>query len=71
MVVGTFSQTLSCTAAASSSTATPNVDEDCNGTWDNTSSATVTTICAYEGGTCSFAGTKTIVYYCPGGNATS
>lgn len=34
-VAGTFPTTLSCTPMAGSSTSTPNVDEDCNGYWDD------------------------------------
>jgi len=34
--IGTFTQTVACTATAGSSSPTPDKDEDCNGYWDNT-----------------------------------
>ncbi|MFB0965189.1 MAG: hypothetical protein QMC36_05935 [Patescibacteria group bacterium] len=34
--IGTFAQNLTCSAVAVSVSATPDVDEDCNGQWDNT-----------------------------------
>lgn len=33
--VATFPQTLACSARAGSASATPTIDEDCNGVWDN------------------------------------
>jgi len=41
---GVFPQTLQCALLVGSTTETPNVDEDCDGKWDNTT----------EGGTCSY-----------------
>lgn len=34
-VVGTFAQNLTCNSVSGSSSSTPNIDEDCNGSWDN------------------------------------
>ena len=41
--MGTFSQTLSCNSTGPSGSSTPNVDEDCNGSWNNTSQNCTTT----------------------------
>lgn len=38
-VLGTFAQMLSCSTTGGSSSSTPNIDEDCNGSWDNSTSS--------------------------------
>lgn len=35
-VMGTFSNTLSCSSTSGSSSSTPNIDEDCDGSWNET-----------------------------------
>lgn len=39
-VMGTFAQRGVCSSTSGSSTSTPNIDEDCNGIWDNSTSST-------------------------------
>ena len=41
--MGTFPQTLNCSSTGGSGGSTPNVDEDCNGSWNNTSQSCSTT----------------------------
>ena len=43
-VVGTFGTTLACSVQGGSVTPTPDIDEDCNGSWDNT--GTSSSVCA-------------------------
>ena len=40
-VLGTFPQQLTCSPMNGSATSTPNVDEDCNGNWNNTTTGTL------------------------------
>jgi hypothetical protein len=55
-VLGTYGAMLTCSSRAGSAGATPNVDEDCNGTWDNTKASktcgtmTASRTCVDQGG---------------------
>ncbi|MGE4444266.1 MAG: hypothetical protein AB7E37_04710 [Candidatus Altimarinota bacterium] len=51
-ILGTFSQTLNCSTTSGSSSSTPNIDEDCNGSWDNTSIKYCTNSGCQSGYTC-------------------
>ncbi|MGE4444239.1 MAG: hypothetical protein AB7E37_04575 [Candidatus Altimarinota bacterium] len=65
-ILGTFSQTLNCSTTSGSSSSTPNIDEDCNGSWDNSTYYTAT----YQSGTnpCGAYGTTYCHQYNPDGN---
>jgi hypothetical protein len=58
-IVGTFGQNLNCSSLAGAASSTPNVDEDCNGNWDNaaTGPGTLTCSATFTGGqTCTKPG---------------
>ncbi len=46
--VGTFPQTLSCTVTSGNTSSTPNYDENCNGVWNESSTANVSYDCSYN-----------------------
>lgn len=66
--VGIFPQTLSCSAVGGSSSPTPNVDEDCNGTWDNQYTTPVNTYAGCDGGNVCYYYTSEVIA-CDGSQA--
>lgn len=47
--LGTFGQSLNCTTVGGSASSTPTIDEDCNGSWNNTTSVSTCNTCTHGG----------------------